>query len=229
MSNSTVHAQSHLQTPDRPSPSSRSPHNGKRIVSSANARRTALREFYALGSDRFTAGVQPSEIDRPDFKADEWLDRFVRENKAREFVAKENTLMHEIRTLEGEGKALVYDNYSKLITATETIQSMRSSMDPLQPTTSALAPAVAHIAEVSATLIATLSEKRKKADEDERERCVRELRAIVDAPERLRRMVREGRGEEARAQWGELEGVLERMGEVRGVERIRRECVDALD
>ena len=53
--------------------------------------------------------------------------------------------MAEIKSLDGDRKALVYDNYSKLITATDTIRRMRDNMDPLAQTTSTLASAVAHI------------------------------------------------------------------------------------
>jgi vacuolar protein sorting-associated protein 51 len=38
----------------------------------------------------------------------------------------EGALVNEIRGLDGERKALVYDNYSKLITATDTIQKVIS-------------------------------------------------------------------------------------------------------
>ncbi|KAK9379363.1 Vps51/Vps67-domain-containing protein [Kockiozyma suomiensis] len=215
-----------------PSPAS-SATGSRRVVSSsaAAARRTALREFYALGSDRFSAGVPPSDIDRPDFNANVWLDRFVRENSAQEVIAKENSLMHEIRTLDGEGKALVYDNYSKLITAIETIQSMRGNMDPLQPTTSALAPAVAHIAEVSASLIATLSENRREDSSSEQEQEMRrqEVKLIVESPKRLRDLVNDGNVYEAKKQWTALEPVLYQLSNVKGIEQVRSQCLEALE
>jgi YD repeat-containing protein len=37
----------------------------------------------------------------------------------------ENELVAEVRGLDGERKALVYDNYSKLISATDTIKKVR--------------------------------------------------------------------------------------------------------
>jgi len=44
-------------------------------------------------------------------------------------LAVENELVGEVRALDGERKALVYDNYSKLITATETIKKVRYCRD----------------------------------------------------------------------------------------------------
>ncbi|KAJ8097996.1 Vps51/Vps67-domain-containing protein [Lipomyces tetrasporus] len=203
----------------------------------AAARRHALREFYAIGQDRYTAGVPPSDIDRPDFRAEVWLDKFVRENKTKDVLNKENTLLHEIRALDGEGKALVYDNYNKLISATETIQSMRGNMDPLQPTTSALEPAVAHIAEVSTTLIATLSERRRKNDAEDvsseskgftSKEQADFLRAIVNAPRRIRELIQKGEVEKARADWDIIEPVLNKLKRINGVDRIVEDCITAL-
>ncbi|KAK9388413.1 Vps51/Vps67-domain-containing protein [Lipomyces mesembrius] len=216
----------------------RSSHRGTPTRSTAAAaRRHALREFYAIGQDRYTAGVPPSDIDRPDFRPEVWLDKFVRENKTKEVLNKENTLLHEIRTLDGEGKALVYDNYSKLISATETIQSMRGNIDPLRPTTSALEPAVAHIAEVSTTLIATLSERRRKNASEEvasngnghssKEKS-EFLRVIVDAPRRIRELVQKGDVEKARADWEIIEPVLNRLKGINGMDKIMEDCINSL-
>ncbi|KAK9376413.1 Vps51/Vps67-domain-containing protein [Lipomyces chichibuensis] len=217
---------------------SRSTHRGTPTRSTAAAaRRHALREFYAIGQDRYTAGVPPSDIDRPDFRPEVWLDKFVRDNKTKEVLSKENTLLHEIRTLDGEGKALVYDNYSKLISATETIQSMRGNIDPLRPTSSTLEPAVAHIAEVSTTLIATLSERRRKnASEDmasngtghSNKEMSEFLRVVVDAPRRIRELVQKGDVEKARADWDIIEPVLNRLKGIKGVDKIMEDCINAL-
>ncbi|KAK9467921.1 Vps51/Vps67-domain-containing protein [Lipomyces arxii] len=203
--------------------------------SAATARRNALREFYAIGQDRYRAGISASDIDRPDFKPDLWIDRFVREHKAKDLLHRENKIMHEIRTLDGEGKALVYDNYSKLISATEAIQSMRVSMDPLQPTTTALEPAVAHIAEVSTTLIATLSERRRKLAADEVQSDVevskdvlKVLKTLVDAPSALSRLIDNGERAKAQAYWNTLEPALEKLEHVKGVNKIKEDCKSAL-
>lgn len=99
----------------------------------------------------------------------------------------------EIKGLDGERKALVYDNYSKLITATDTIRKvrglkfpqrplteeftvrviewltryisgqMRTNMDPLTPTTSTLSPTISHIAETASSLATSLRERSSRA------------------------------------------------------------------
>ena len=46
----------------------------------------------------------------------------------RDILKTESALVSEIRTLDGERKALVYDNYSKLIKAVGTIAEMQKGM-----------------------------------------------------------------------------------------------------
>lgn len=120
----------------------------------------------------------------------------------------------EIRALDAEKKALVYDNYSKLIAATETIRQMRANMDPLNPMASTLDPVIAHIYEtadaVKSQLRASLlAAQQTDAETSEEEKVAiakraksRELvRFILDTPERLRCLVVEGKVEEAKREW----------------------------
>ena len=67
------------------------------------------------------------------------MDKLVRERNLTNLVAMENELVQgtfviktwiadlDIRNLDGERKSLVYDNYNKLIAATETIRKVFSS------------------------------------------------------------------------------------------------------
>ena len=114
---------------------------------------------------------------------------------------------------------------------------MRAHMDPLAPTTSTLAPAIAHIAESSAALAKSMAERTPKATPVEREngdlagdkeKQRTTARWVVEAPERMRRLVREGKGEEATAQWADAERLLDKWTGVQGVEDVRREGRDVL-
>jgi hypothetical protein len=105
--------------------------------------RAALRDYYnlkpsAVAEDAPESVASPSyerqnhersildEVDREGFEAGAFV-RSILEREGLEGVLKvENGLVGEIRGLDGERKALVYDNYSKLIRATETIRRVRA-------------------------------------------------------------------------------------------------------
>jgi hypothetical protein len=104
--------------------------------------RAALRDYYnlkpsavaedapetvtSLSSDRSNHERSIlDEVDGEGFEAGAFV-RGILEREGLEGVLKvENGLVGEIRGLDGEKKALVYDNYSKLIRATETIRRVR--------------------------------------------------------------------------------------------------------
>lgn len=116
----------------------------------------------------------------------------------------------------------MYDNYSKLIAATETIRKMRANMDPLNPMASTLDPAIAQIyeranaakADLRASMTPTQQAEAEMSDED-REKSVKRRRArdmvrkVLDTPERLRTLIAEGNMEEAKTEWQPALKILE--------------------
>lgn len=205
----------------------------------------ALRDYYGLrnaqspippspsnASINLEEVHQPSALDQPDFEPKTYVSDLLAKEGVEGVVKVEAGLLSEIRTLDGEKKALVYDNYSKLISATETIRKMREKMDPLTPTTSTLTPAIGHIAESASNLA---DEMRKgvvggMGVESEKGRAEKEtVRWVITAPERLRGLRdNEGR-EEAEKEWRVVEGLLNKWSGVRGVKDVRRKCLEALE
>lgn len=153
----------------------------------------------------------------------------------------EASLINEIKGLDGERKALVYDNYSKLITATDTIRRMRRDMGSQQEMAGKgmLGPAVGHIAATVASLRERglregVKEVKGGVDEGEREergrrRREREreketVRWVMGAPKRLGGLIEEGRRGEAEVEWGVVRGLLGKWEGVGGVEAVKGKC-----
>jgi hypothetical protein len=116
-------------------------------VANPNARRNraALRDYYKLkdqaqanpaDSSRISiADSQATEqlhvssskldaFDRDDFDAVSHVRKLLETESLKELLALEHELVADVRTLDGERKALVYDNYSKLISASDTIKKV---------------------------------------------------------------------------------------------------------
>lgn len=99
--------------------------------------RAALREYYNirrppaapspedLAAEDARSEVPTSELDAEGFDADAWVERRLEDSGLGELLRIYTGVLGEIRALDAEKKALVYDNYSKLITATETIKKVR--------------------------------------------------------------------------------------------------------
>lgn len=111
--------------------------------SASARRRKALREFYKLQQQQQQqdSGANDSALDDSDGdqrepgdldksgSVDEYIRNLVREGDLKTLVKTENELSGEIRELESEQKTLVYNNYNKLISAANALESMHSSTE----------------------------------------------------------------------------------------------------
>lgn len=233
--------------PSNPSGSLASTPTTSRTTSPAPARRqhrAALRDYYNLKTavpaeappDPHPSEPDPSssELDASDFNADAYVKSVLAGHGLEGVLRVEAGLVNEIKGLDGERKALVYDNYSKLIAATDTIRKMRDNMDPLTPTTSTLSPAVAHIAETARALVAGagIGDDGNEADGGrEGEEAVKVMRRqrdtvrwVLGTPRRLEVMLDEGKSEDAKKDWEEIQRILQKWRDVAGVEELRDEC-----
>ncbi|KAG5985180.1 hypothetical protein E4U55_000816 [Claviceps digitariae] len=181
---------------------------------SKRANRAALREFYKLRAPRIAIGggseVPASDLDDPDFNADDYVARVVDNNGLEDVLRLYTRVVGELRALDAEKKALVYDNYSKLIAATETIRKLRANMDPLNPMASTLDPAIAQIYSQASSIREKLRESMPPPDSDEARTRTAELRRqrsrqlaaeALATPKRLRDLVSQGKVQEAKRQW----------------------------
>jgi hypothetical protein len=192
-----------------------------------------------VSSNHDYSEVMESELDRSDFDANVYMKQVLETQSLAELLRTYNRILMDIRALDAEKKALVYDNYSKLIAATETIRKMKKNMDPLNPMASTLDPAIASIYEKAEgfkrELKSSMPEWQRKememSEEDrleiQRSRKIKDTVArILDTPEMVRALVEDGREEDAARLWETTLIVLERWKE-RGVGgRDVQACID---
>ncbi|KAL2045760.1 hypothetical protein N7G274_002191 [Stereocaulon virgatum] len=240
--------------PTNPSPSLTSTPTTSRTTSPApqprRANRTALRDYYNLTTTTNTTTTttpaapgpstntprvpspppttpKTSELDAPAFDAEAYVKAVLAGQGLEGVLRVEGGLISEIKGLDGERKALVYDNYSKLIVATDTIRRMRLNMDPLTARGGMLSPAVGYIAEVAGGLVdrAMVGEGEMGEREEGKRRRERDtVRWVLGTPRRLGGLLDEGRRGDAEKEWEEVRGLLERWKGVSGVEELKDEC-----
>ncbi|KAK3496420.1 Vps51/Vps67-domain-containing protein [Neurospora crassa] len=153
-------------------------------------------------------------LDSPDFSAQPYLAELLQSSTLAELLKTYARILSEIRALDAEKKALVYDNYSKLISATETIRKMRTSMfdpnaltgDKLDPMASTLDAVLGKVYELASGIRGELRQRlsesrggdedaavRRRETEQEQDR---DLDGIEDEEERRRRKERRDRTRE---------------------------------
>ncbi|KAF2641609.1 hypothetical protein P280DRAFT_398259 [Massarina eburnea CBS 473.64] len=256
----------------RPSSSIRSPSSTRtsldasaRSVAPARRNRSALRDYYGIKaaakdaepkiseeSSRTNLGPEEdettlTELDGTDFNADAFVNNLLAKEGLKGVLRVEADLVSQIRNLDSDRKSLVYDNYSKLLSATSTIRRMRGNMDPLAPTTHTLGPAIAHIAETAASLSSSMRALPMKPqpmglgieisceeDDDKTEVDIRKQKQkdtvcwVLNTPRRLQHLIDQEQEEEAERDWEEVSKILEKWERVAGVKELREECEEIM-
>ncbi|KAF1843882.1 uncharacterized protein K460DRAFT_291044 [Cucurbitaria berberidis CBS 394.84] len=215
----------------------------------ARRNRTALREFYGIKnapkdgdakiseeSARTELGPEEdetlTELDAADFNAEAFVDSLLAKEGLKGVLKVEADLVSQIRNLDSDRKSLVYDNYSKLLSATSTIRRMRGNMDPLAPTTHTLGPAISHIAETAASLSSSMQASPSGLHglgidirvEGKKRKQTETVRWVLDTPRRLREMLDQQQDEDAEKEWEQVNQILDQWKGAAGVEELREEC-----
>ncbi|ORY12050.1 Vps51/Vps67-domain-containing protein [Clohesyomyces aquaticus] len=224
--------------------------------------RAALRDYYGLKANKDAESkiseestrtdISPddeetlAELDKEGFEAETFVNNILATQGLSGVLKVEADLVSQIRNLDSDRKSLVYDNYSKLLSATSTIRRMRTNMDPLAPTTHTLSPAISHIAETAASLSSGMQSLQQRpkglgidvrveaADEEldaaKKRRNQRDtVRWVLDTPRRLTSFIENEGTESAEKEWEEVSKILEKWKGVAGVEELRQQCEAVLD
>nr|POF15034.1 vacuolar protein sorting-associated protein 51 like [Quercus suber] len=159
--------------------------------------RTALRDYYNLQSGAASdtpeaaAATAPAveepinELDAAEFEAETYVQTLLTREGLEGVLRVQSGLASAIRSLDGEKKALVYDNYSRLIAATDTIRSMREKMDPLTPGTSELVGQIGRITEMAEGLAGRMRLLNGRGEGGKEQAQRNTVRWVLDAPRRI--------------------------------------------
>ena len=85
--------------------------------------RNLLRQYYGVkGSEN---ADQTLDINSEQFDANVYMKQTLGAKRLDELLSKQTTMLKEIRSLDSEMQTLVYENYNKFISATDTIRRMK--------------------------------------------------------------------------------------------------------
>ncbi|KAI8855333.1 hypothetical protein BC829DRAFT_428903 [Chytridium lagenaria] len=146
------HASPSTLPPASPSSSSRSPAKSigdDQPTSPPRPRRAArnlLKNYYGITDAPSGAGSQdmenapyikpwgadPMDMDNEAFISETYIKNCLYEKNLSDLIRTDTELIAEIKDIDGQMKTLVYQNYHKFISATDTIKQMRTKVDDLQ-------------------------------------------------------------------------------------------------
>ncbi|CAF1163219.1 unnamed protein product [Rotaria sp. Silwood1] len=80
----------------------------------------------------FPSTYDPTNIDSPGFDPETYVTKLLRETRLTQLIDKEQLLTKQIKTLDNEMQTLVYENYNKFISATDTIRQMKKDFKTME-------------------------------------------------------------------------------------------------
>ncbi|CAF3908524.1 unnamed protein product, partial [Rotaria sp. Silwood2] len=80
----------------------------------------------------FLSTYDPTNIDSPGFDPETYVTKLLRESRLTQLIDKEQLLTKQIKTLDNEMQTLVYENYNKFISATDTIRQMKKDFKTME-------------------------------------------------------------------------------------------------
>ncbi|KAJ3224300.1 hypothetical protein HK099_008623 [Clydaea vesicula] len=135
-------------------------------------KRNLLKEYYGLKEstpqteESATAfdsrRPDPLDLDIPAFNSELYLNKYLYEVGLSDLIRRDNDLVTEIKELDGDMKTLVYENYSKFISATDTIKKMKDNVENMEEKVQRLTATVDKISHGSHQINKQLFDKKNK-------------------------------------------------------------------
>lgn len=126
-------------------------------------RRVILQNFYGAAEaeqEKQVAAPDPASIDHGAFDPDRYFERLLRSQGVRRLLKTDQSMLRDIKKLDSDMKTLVYENYNKFISATDTIRDMKTNVENMEEEMQRLTANMDTITLVSDNITATLAPRR---------------------------------------------------------------------
>eukprot|EP00299_Pterocystis_sp_00344_P015197 c7577_g1_i3.p1 GENE.c7577_g1_i3~~c7577_g1_i3.p1 ORF type:complete len:773 (+),score=196.18 c7577_g1_i3:43-2361(+) len=151
-----------------------------------------LATYYDVDGSNGTDGghSDPTNIDGPNFDPQAHFLKLLKEKNLQGLVKEDKALLTEVKGLDGNLQTLVYENYSKFLSATDTIRMMKQNVKSIEGELQQLSTYMEEIQQSSEQINTSLSDSRAKIEQLNAVRgLVKKLQFIFELPSKLNRAV----------------------------------------
>ncbi|CDH48840.1 vacuolar protein sorting-associated protein 51homolog [Lichtheimia corymbifera JMRC:FSU:9682] len=204
-----------MSDPPRTSPPERKGRSRERNVN--------LLKYYGISGSAAGDNRQPLDIDSDTFEPNKYFSRLLKEKTLSGLIKRDNELVAEIREIDGDMKTLVYENYSKFISATDTIRKMKSNVESMESEMSRLNDSMNSITQQCTNITNALGPNREKIQRlTNVHNLLKRLQFIFELPDRLGRCLANGHYAQAVKYYTKAKRLLnhyQHLSAFKGIER----------
>ncbi|PNI93906.1 VPS51 isoform 11, partial [Pan troglodytes] len=209
-----------------------------------------LSEGEAAGRPAGPDPLDPTDLNGAHFDPEVYLDKLRRECPLAQLMDSETDMVRQIRALDSDMQTLVYENYNKFISATDTIRKMKNDFRKMEDEMDRLATNMAVITDFSARISATLQDRHERITKLAGGRCragpavglswgsganvtlrppgvhalLRKLQFLFELPSRLTKCVELGAYGQAVRYQGRAQAVLQQYQHLPSFRAIQDDC-----
>ncbi|KAH9597668.1 hypothetical protein LSM04_006701 [Trypanosoma melophagium] len=171
-------------------------------------------------------GIPPEmDLDSEFFNVNRYITDLLRRESLKGLVETDTQLLRSVRHLDGELQELVYRNYAKFISATDTIREMRDNITEMDAKLQALSSNVENIDQVSKNISDKLQTHRSRIEDMiSTNRMLRKVQFLVDLADTMRRLMDKGEYTTCVKYWVIGETFLEKYENLPSIAKIHSEC-----
>nr|XP_006216802.1 LOW QUALITY PROTEIN: vacuolar protein sorting-associated protein 51 homolog [Vicugna pacos] len=184
-----------------------------------------LSEGEAAGHPAGPDPLDPTDLNGAHFDPEVYLDKLRRECPLAQLMDSETDMVRQIRALDSDMQTLVYENYNKFISATDTIRKMKNDFRKMEDEMDRLATNMAVITEFSARISATLQDRHERITKLAGVHALlRKLQFLFELPSRLTKCVELGAYGQAVRYQGRARAVLQQYQHLPSFRAIQDDC-----
>lgn len=171
----------------------------------------------------------PLNIDGNSFNSDAYLGRLLKSTSLKQIMDKEAEIVTQSQFLQSEMQTLVYENYNKFISATDTVRKMRSDFQVMQEEMNKLSENMMKITSFSSQISESLNESGNNVSRlCATRQLLDKLQFLFLLPSQLNTAIKEERYGDAVHDYIHAQRVLHRYGNQPSFQSIETECEEII-
>jgi vacuolar protein sorting-associated protein 51 len=132
----------------------------------------------------------PYNMDSSSFDADKYLNKLLKESSLQEIMDAEASIVKNVKNLHSDMQTLVYENYNKFISATDTIRKMKTDFNEMENEMNLLAAKMSSISTISETITGTLQDTRSQLTRlSGKHSLLKRLQFLSSLPTNLKKLI----------------------------------------
>ncbi|XP_055679814.1 vacuolar protein sorting-associated protein 51 homolog [Lutzomyia longipalpis] len=172
------------------------------------------------------SGNDVLNMDGPTFDSDRYLEKLLKESSLKKIMDTEANIVKETQTLHSDMQTLVYENYNKFISATDTIRKMKTDFKKMETEMNLLASNMNSITVFSEQITGTLQDTRQQLSKlSGKHSLLKRLQFLSTLPAKMKTLIEEENYAQAVQDYAHAQKVLEQYGSQPSFQGIQEDCL----